>query len=357
MFRIKPYGYRLLGSTGIDGIRVLWTVNGDSNAFVESLAFNKRVRLNPNEEDNKISSYTTSVSAGCALTPMGVACKFCKTGLLPFKGSLSAYEIALQNILMVVSDLNCPNNNGISFEHLDSNKREFAYMGQGEPGFAYPQIRQAILLTDIAMEKLGQKVHRHLISTAGVPEMIELAIHDINNKTFSSSITLHFSLHVADGREKLMPIDKIYPFNAVINKLSKLYDATGVKPCVSILKFNDFKIKNHDKSVYKFNTDTNSIDSILRCLDNTKHRISICEHNSPNNKTKALHVYNKLVDYVISKGFEVKLFGSFGSEEHAACGLLSANKSKVNRVNEGFASHYKKSTDLLKEIIAEYPNI
>lgn len=356
LFRLKPYGYRLIGSAGIDGIRVLWTVNGERNSYVESLAFNRRVRHNASVQDMGISSYTISVSAGCILNPMGLACKFCKTGLLPFKGNLTAYEIALQNVLMVISDINCPNKDLPGHGHLVNNKREFAYMGQGEPGFAYPQIRSAIRLTDLAMKELKQIVHRHLISTAGVPEMIDLFISDTQSKVFESNVTMHYSLHVAENRHNLMPIDNVYPFKTVIGKLSQLYDATGVKPCISVLKFNDYKFATqNDKTSYT--TDINVIEGILAHLDPVKHRVSLCEHNSPKSKTKAMHVYTEINSFIASKGFETKVFGSFGAQEHSACGLLSANRENISRARDGFALHYEKATSLLKKIITEHPEL
>ncbi|MDU0457633.1 MAG: TIR domain-containing protein [Geobacteraceae bacterium] len=354
LFRLKPYGYRLIGSTGIHGIRVLWTVNGDRNSFVESLAFNSRVRLNASPQDEGISSYTISVSAGCILNPMGLACKFCKTGQLPYKGNLTGYEIALQNVLMIISDINCPNK---KLEGHVKNKREFAYMGQGEPGFSYPQIRLAIKLTDLAMKELNQTVHRHLISTAGVPEMIDLFINDMQSKVYGNNVTMHYSLHVTENRNELMPIENVYPFKVVLSKLSRLYDVTGVKPCISVLKFNDFKLITHKNETVNYNTDTKVIDGILAHLDSTKHRISLCEHNSPKSKIKAMHVYDEINDFIKAKGFETKIFGSFGAEEHSACGLLSANRYKVNKARDGFALHYEKATTLLHKIINEHPEL
>lgn len=346
--RLKPWGYHLIGAGAEDGIRILWCKNGDASPSIESLSLNRRVRMAPKPDDEKISAYTTSVSCGCVLKPMGLACKFCRTGqALQFTGMLSEYEIALQNIFMVLTDRDCE-----SFPHTRTNKREFAYMGQGEPGFSYPQIRKAIKITDEAMSRLNQTVHRHLISTAGVPSMIEQLIDDIQRGYYANRVTLHFSLHATIEREKIMPIDNLYSFESVLPLLSRFYDVTGEKPCVAIMAFNSFKPPVARKApLEEITTDEARIREMLRVLDPNKHRISICQHNDINIGPFATHVYERFVQGIQRNGFDVKFFASFGSNEHAACGMLE-NHTPLNPGKPGqhFKMHYAEAIGIISDI-------
>ena len=161
----------MLGGRGIDGIKYIWERNG---RHVESLAFNRRLKDSQDLSVHHISAYTCSVSYGCRLSCNHQQCRFCETGTIPYSGDICAEDIALQNIFMAGYDSDCP-----SFPLVRGNEREFAFMGQGEPGLCYPAVRRAIQLTDLAMERIRQKVHRYIISTCGICDFIPILINDI----------------------------------------------------------------------------------------------------------------------------------------------------------------------------------
>jgi adenine C2-methylase RlmN of 23S rRNA A2503 and tRNA A37 len=343
--RFKPFGYSLLGSGGgQDGIRYLWKI--DEKTYLDCAKFNCRVSKDPSDEDKNISAHTTSVSLGCYLKLINKECKFCATGKMPFKGILTPQEIAFQNIFMVKSDIDCE-----SHSHVKLHKREFAYMGQGEPGFSYPQIKEAIKITDIAMSSLDQQIHRHLISTVGIPELINAIANDIKNNEFQSKITLHFSLHLVNNREILMPINKIYSFQDVIRSTEKLFSVTNEKISISILMFDHLKLSNSSKS---FHTDSNGINSILKKLNKDIHRITLCELNTFNNITNKdipVHRQRDLLEEIKNKGFEGKLFASFGKDRNAGCGLLQSFKeNNTNLAGEGMNRNYLETVELIKTI-------
>lgn len=192
---IRLVGYDALGVNGGEGIRYAWKY-GISSYCVESAAF---VQHTKGLRDN-ICGYTTSVSSGCILANMGLACKFCRTGTqLPFGGCLTSKEIAKQNVFMVLCDIHCSDH-----PDLAVSQREFAYMGQGEPGFSYGEIREAIQITNRVMDELGQTVFRHIIATSGVPQMIKAYTNDIKHNFFSSRTTMHFSLHGTTSRNYII---------------------------------------------------------------------------------------------------------------------------------------------------------
>lgn len=334
--------YDLLGQNGSEGIRYTWK-HTEKKQLIESAAF---INHRKNIEDN-ICGYTTSVSMGCILRAFGLQCSFCRTGnLLNYRDSLSAYDIAKQNIFMVLSDIYCSKHKKINNMH-----REFAYMGQGEPGYSYPQIRQAIKITNITLKELGQNVHRHIISTAGVPEMILSLKDDIKNNFYNEKVTLHFSLHAVSNREYLMPIEKKYPCLDVIECMQDFVDICGEKPCIGILLFDDFQPNGRN---FNYTNELKEVKEILSYINPKKFRLSFCEFNdsidvcksSKYNYEKAIEILN----YAKNSGYEAKLFSSFGKKEQTACGMLAGKTAEFTASNK-FISIEQETEQLLKRSI------
>jgi len=312
---IAIYGFDLLGKDNTDGIRYAWKYC-HSKSLLESAAFSKRNKLS----DDGICGYTTSVSSGCILHTFQQHCRFCRTGtLLPFSGFLSAFDIAKQNIFMALSDIYCNDH-----LNLKDNTREFAYMGQGEPGYSYCQVRLAIKLTDFVMKSIGQKVFRHIIATSGIPEMIEAYKFDVKHGFFDSRVTLHYSLHATQNRNIIMPIENIYPYGTVLKAMSDVVELIGEKPCLGIMLFNKFCPKEAD---WSYTNDSSTVRNILSEIDPSKFRLSFCEFNDINDISSSEpyieHEGERLLELAREMGFEAKLFSSFGKEEVTACGLLA----------------------------------
>ncbi len=311
---ISIIGFDLLGNNGGDGLRYAWKCR-NSKHLIESAAFPQRsVSFN-----DGICGYTTSVSAGCILRSFGEQCVFCRTGnALPYYGPLSYKDIAKQNIFMVLSDINSE-----LHPELHNSPREFAYMGQGEPGLSYTQLRLAIELTNRAMVLLGQTVYRHIIATSGVPETI-YAYKDDYHHFYTQRVTLHFSLHATKGRELLMPIQNRWSYREVLNAMGDIYSITGEKPCVGIMLFENFRARN---SSFSYSNRFENIRAILSEIDPQKYRISFCEYNSSDDICQTdeymRHEAVKALEYALSLGFEAKLFSSFGKEKQTACGMLA----------------------------------
>lgn len=321
---IKIIGYDILGKAKPEGIRFAWGGERFGN-LIESAAFNRRTKLG----GENICAYTTSVSAGCVLRTQGCPCAFCRTGkVLPFGGFLTYKEIAKQNILMVLSDMHCDDH-----PDLANRPREFAYMGQGEPGYSYSQVRMAIELTNKVMKELKQTVYRHIIATSGIPETIRLIKQDVQNY-YTERVTLHLSLHAAEQRDYLMPINKIYPLTDVVKEAEDMAYITGEKTCVGIMLFWNFITKGST------NTYSNTVENViplLHLLNPAAFRLSFCEYNTSSDVGKS-EVYpnnerENLMNMVQEHGFEVKFFSSFGQEELTACGLLGG-KEPNNKVSE-----------------------
>ena len=342
-------GYRLIGGLGCDGIKYVWKKNSisDDEVFVESIASNKRVRLNPEPEDEKISCYTASVSRGCYLSTFNSQCVFCETGSNKYY-PLTADDIALQCIFMAEYDSDCP-----SYPAVRNNLREFAFTGQGEPGYCYPEVRRAILLTDAAMKMIGQKVSRHVIYTSGITDFIPLLISDYKNNVFSNRVTIHFSLNaIDDDRDRIMPINKQYPYKDFIQQCRSLYEVTKEKIEVGILLMVNYIPKDGQN----ISLGTNNLISILNVLDKELFSIDLCTVN----KTKmgvqrqlSNEQANKYLEIAKGLGYDCRLFASFGDAEESGCGMLSSSRSDLNVPGITTRKHYNNAVELLKRVKQE----
>jgi len=340
--QIKLVGYDLIGRSGDEGVRFAWLYNGKTY-YLESAAFCHRRK----GVDESIIGYTTSVSMGCILRSFGCQCTFCKTGnKLPFIDMLSAIDIAKQNILMVLADMNCSQHT-----FLHNSQREFAYMGQGEPGYSYSQVRMAIKITDSVMKQLGQKVFRHILATSGIPEMVYAFKNDFRSNFFSEKVTLHFSLHLISDRELIMPIDRKYPFSSVLQAMDDVAELTGEKPCIGVLLFQEY---SPQKSNFVYTNNMKKIQAILKELNPKKFRLSFCEFNdSPDVGVANIfseHEANEILEYARGQGFEAKLFSSFGKEDSSACGMLGG-KEPEQKVSEKWFKLEKKADQLIADTL------
>jgi 23S rRNA (adenine2503-C2)-methyltransferase len=142
-----------------------------------------------------------STQVGCAL-----GCKFCASGLSGLKRNLTTGEIVGQVIL-------AKNKAGKRIDNL-------VFMGMGEPLANLPALIPAL---DIILDAKGLGIGaRHItLSTSGlVPKILELA-------KYPAQIRLAISLHGGDDqtREKIMPLNKRYPMNELLQACEKFIEA------------------------------------------------------------------------------------------------------------------------------------
>ncbi len=148
-----------------------------------------------------------SCQVGC---PLG--CKFCATGQMGFKRNLTGQEIIEQVIF---------------FERWLKNAgakkvTNVTFMGMGEPFLNYENVLEAVrILNNKAGFNIGAR--NISISTAGIVEGI---------KKFSQEglqVNLAISLHAPDNdlRSSLMPINKKYPLEAVLEAVDNYIAKTN----------------------------------------------------------------------------------------------------------------------------------
>lgn len=339
-------GYVLIGPRGRDGIKYLWE---SSQGIIESIAFNQRVSVEATQEDIETSAYTSSVSHGCILSASNEQCLFCETGRRQFGGYLTAEEIALQNIFMAEYDSDCP-----SYPVVRKHAREFAYMGQGEPGQCYPALRRAILLTDIAMDQIRQQVKRHIISTCGIPEFMPLLIEDIKKQTFQTEVAAHFSLNeIGDSRTSMMPINARFDYEAFVKECEKLKRVTDKKIGLSIIAFNSAKIDGHELTI---TLSPSRLKQILDDIPRDVFRIDLQDCNS-NGIVKSVDLSNEsahnLKDIAEKAGFEVRLSSCFGTDEvsRSGLGMLNSDNSHLTKPGRTTLEHYESAQMLLARAV------
>lgn len=338
---LKPVG-RYVNDDGREGVRYVWEVDGKSSPYVESGAFYKRTYLETNKIDSDIAAYTTSVSLGCLLAKSGNQCKFCVTGNhVPYQRLLTAEEIALQNIFMVLDD---------KLANESSKAREFAYMGQGEPGFSYEQVREAIIITNKVVDSLGFNVYRHIFATAGVPEAIKKLTNDVASGFYGqTNILLHLSVHSMIERGKLMPINHLYPLEDVIQASEEYAKLTGKKVVVNFMMLKGATLMGEGPFTTTLSEQANNF---IKILNPKYHRVILCEYNADESVGENSDIEPEEVEMLenifVSNGFEVKKFVAFGKKNKLACGLLGG-KATPNLKSEDVDQLLNKATDLINQ--------
>jgi 23S rRNA (adenine2503-C2)-methyltransferase len=131
-----------------------------------------------------------STQSGCA-----VGCRFCATGQMGLRRSLSAGEIAAQVIFLARL-----------LRSKDESLTNIVLMGMGEPFMNYDPTLAAVGLLTMP-DGMGFGARRITISTIGIIPGIQRFTSE------HSQVNLALSLHAADDdlRERLIPINRNYP--------------------------------------------------------------------------------------------------------------------------------------------------
>ncbi len=333
---------KYVNKCGEEGIRYAWEIDGKNDYYIESGAFLRRTKLGKGTPDENIRAYTTSVSLGCILSQKCNQCKFCVTGnTIPFLRLLSSREIAFQNIFMMLDD---------EITDYSKNRREFAYMGQGEPSFSYEKVKAAIVGTDLIVKKLGSETYRHIFATSGNPQIIKKLANDFARGDFGNAkILLHLSVHSVNDRDQIMPINKIYPLKEVISSSEKYAKVSGIKVVVNFLMFEKAVLCGDGPFT---TTSKKEVKDLIKLLNPKYHRVILCEYNPSNligtNKYIDEKKVNELKEILEKAGFEVKKFISFGKEDKLACGLLGG-KAIPNLNTKKYKLKLNKALKLVNE--------
>jgi 23S rRNA (adenine2503-C2)-methyltransferase len=254
------------------------------------------------DETGRITSetkYTICVSSqvGCK-----IGCAFCLTAKEGFKRNLTAGEIVSQ-VLTLKKENNIAVNRRVNV----------VYMGMGEPLDNIENVVQAIKVFN---EKDGLAIgsRRQTISTSGLSHQIEkLGKMDLG-------VLLAISLHAVDDalREKLMPINKAYNIESVINAVKA------------------FPIDQRKRVMFEYlvmkglNDDIKSAKKLVKLLHGIKAKVNLIYFNPyPNSpfQRPSREDMEKFKDFLNDHGVLCTIRQSKGLDISAACGQL---KEKID---------------------------
>ena len=249
------------------------------------------------DEEGKLvhhTKYTICISSqvGCK-----IGCAFCLTGKDGFKRNLSAGEITAQ-ILMIKRD-----------NQIAENRRvNIVYMGMGEPLDNLDNVSKSVkIFSDI--DGLCISTRRQTISTSGLSSQIEkLGKMDLG-------VLLAISLHAVDDdlRQKLMPINKAYNIESIINAVKA------------------FPIDARKRVMFEYlvmkgvNDDQKSAKKLVKLLHGIKSKVNLIYFNPHHGSEFARPSEKDVVafqQYLVDHGVLCTIRQSKGLDISAACGQL-----------------------------------
>jgi len=241
------------------------------------------------------NSVCVSSQCGCRL-----GCKFCATGAFGFNRDLTAEEIADQALFC----------NSILWKEK---KRisNIIYMGMGEPFLNYDNVLASLkLLNDKKLLNIGAR--SITISTSGICDGIEKLA------TEKLQVNLAISLHASNQsiREKIMPVAKIFPLNALMSAVKKYIAKTNRRVTYEYIMLNGINDRiNHAKE-------------LTTLLKGQLCHINLIQYNETGLlgfNGSAKNNIKTFAEILRKSGLPVTIRVSMGQDINAACGQL-ANK-------------------------------
>ena len=243
--------------------------------------------------DGERVTLCVSSQAGCRM-----GCKFCATGRMGLRHSLSATEIINQ----IISIPECDKLTNLVF------------MGMGEP---LDNIDNVMAALSILTSEWGMawSPTRITVSTSGVAKTLPRLLDE-------SKVHLAVSLHnpFPEERREIMPIENAYPIWEVCDILRR-YDFTHQRR----VSFEYIVLEG-------MNCSPRHIKELSRLLDGIKCRINLIRfHKIPDSPffSPPLEKIIEFRDTLTKRGIQTTLRASRGEDIEAACGLLSTAEKKV----------------------------
>lgn len=234
----------------------------------------------------------------CISTEIGcnMACAFCESGKLKKIRGLTVSEIVLQ-VLTIEEKENIRISN-------------IVFMGIGEPFDNYDNIIKSInILTCPKGIDLGSR--KITVSTCGlVPKIKEFA-------DTPGQVNLAISLHSSNDstRNKLMPINKVYPIKEVINAIDYYINKTNRKVTIEYILLDGIN---------------DSVENALELVNLFKGKlvyINLIPYNSTSSgfKRSDKETISKFFDTLTKNGINVQMRREMGKNIKGACGQLRAS--------------------------------
>ena len=238
--------------------------------------------------DHDRATLCVSSQIGCKMN-----CYFCQTGKQGFNGNLTTTEI-LHQILSIHESLSLTN---------------IVFMGMGEPLDNPDAVFKALEIIT-ASWGLAWSPKRVTVSTIG--QMGHL-------KEFLDKSQCHLAISIhspySQERESLMPIEKAYPIEKIIDLLRK-YD------------FSHQRHLTFEYIVFKgLNDDVRHANALIKLLSGIDCKVNLIRfHAIPNVELNTTNIaqMEKFRDFLNEHGLTATIRASRGEDIFAACGMLSS---------------------------------
>ena len=233
-----------------------------------------------------------STQTGC---PIG--CPFCATGASGPGRNLSPEEITDQVLFW---------RQVLRRQAPAENLSNVVFMGMGEPFLNYENLSQSLrLLLDQRLFGLGP---RHIsVSTAGLAPEMERFASDF------PQVNLALSLHAANDRlrDRLVPINRVYPLRVLARTLKRAYTDKGRKV------FLEYVVM---KGVNDSQQDASDLAGFVRPVDPKLNQVNLLRCNPAGAEADARRFQRLLQE----AGLICTVRESLGRDIAAACGELAA---------------------------------
>ena len=237
-------------------------------------------------------SICVSSQVGCK-----IGCSFCLTAKGGFNRNLSCAEIVAQ-VLLIKKDNQIAHNRKVNI----------VYMGMGEPLDNLDNVTKAIKIFN-DQDGLAIGMRRQTISTSGLSHQIEKL------GKMNLGVLLAISLHAVDNdlRERLMPINKAYNIESIINAVKNFPIDQRKRVMFEYLVINNL------------NDDIGSAKKLIRLLHGIRAKVNLIYFNpypgSPYTRPTDKNM-EKFKTYLNDHGIICTIRKSKGLDISAACGQL-----------------------------------
>ncbi len=156
----------------------------------------------------------------CVSTQVGcnICCAFCATGQQGFERNLRAGEIIEQvlHFMRQQKNSNDPDRRVVT---------NVVFMGMGEPLANYEAVMQAITMLN-SKDGLGLGMRQITLSTAGLVPQIQR----LSRESLHVELAVSFHAPTNDLRNRLVPLNRKYPLESLIQACREYFARTGRRP-------------------------------------------------------------------------------------------------------------------------------
>ena len=255
--------------------------------------------LSDNEKIEAVVMYHDYGISLCISTEVGcnMSCAFCESGRLKKRRNLNVNELVLQ-ILTIEKD-------------IEKRISHIVLMGIGEPFDNYDNVLKFIkIVNDNKGIDIGA---RHItISTCGLVDKIK----EFTNEKLQ--VNLAVSLHAPNNelRNKLMPINKVYPLEELINSIKDYIKVTNRRVTFEYIMLDN--VNDTEKCALE----------LSKLLKGMNAYVNLIPYNETNNigfKRSENVKINKFYDILKKNNIAVIVRREFGGLVSAACGQLRSH--------------------------------